>query len=219
VTAADSSARRLLRVALTGGIATGKSYCLARFAAAGVPTIDADALAREAVAPGSMGLAAVSARFGAAVLRADGRLDRAALGRLVFADADARRDLEAIIHPRVYDAIGSWFSRTDASRPAPPLAVADVPLLYETNRAADFDCVVVAACEPGQQLTRLMARDRLSEAEARARIDSQLSIPEKVRRADYVVDTSGTMAETDARIDDVLARLRTRAVGAADRRP
>jgi len=207
VTATDSNARRVRRVALTGGIATGKSYCLARFAAAGVPTIDADSLAREAVAPGSMGLAAVSARFGAGVLRADGHLDRAALGRLVFADAGARRDLEAIIHPRVYDAIGNWFSRTAASRPTPPFAVADVPLLYETHRAGDFDCVVVAACEPAQQLARLMARDGLTEADARARIDSQLSIAEKARRADYVVDTSGTMTETDARIDDVLVQL------------
>ena len=98
-----------LRVALTGGIATGKSYCLTRFAEAGAPTIDADALARQAVAPGTSGFAAVVARFGEAVVAADGGLNREALGRIVFADAAARRALEAIIHPAVYAAIERWF--------------------------------------------------------------------------------------------------------------
>src|SRR3954471_4384592 len=99
----------MVRVALTGSIATGKSYCLARFAALGAPTIDADALARDAVAPGSPGLAAIAATFGQDVLTADGSLDRPALGRIVFGDANARAALEAIVHPEVYRRIRDWF--------------------------------------------------------------------------------------------------------------
>src|SRR3954471_8696909 len=107
----------LLRVALTGGIATGKSFALARFAALGVPTLDADVLARAAVAPGSSPLAAVFARFGASVVAKDGSLDRAALGRVVFSDRAARSDLEAIIHPVVYRQIGEWFVSLPAGTP------------------------------------------------------------------------------------------------------
>src|SRR6187401_1945024 len=104
----------MLRVALTGGIATGKSFCSARFAALGVPVVDADVLARAAVAPGSAGLAAIAARFGQSLILEDGQLDRAALGSLVFAHRSARADLEAIIHPEVYRRINEWF----AARPA-----------------------------------------------------------------------------------------------------
>jgi dephospho-CoA kinase len=99
----------MLRVALTGGIATGKSYCLGRFAALGVPTIDADQLAREVVIPGSAGLRAIVERFGDAVLQPGGTLDRAALGRIVFADRVARADLESIVHPEVYRRIREWY--------------------------------------------------------------------------------------------------------------
>ncbi len=203
-----AGAKRVQRVALTGGIATGKSYCLRRFAQAGVPTIDADTLAREAVAPGSMGLAAVAARFGADIVRPDGRLDRAALGQRVFADPDARRDRQAIVHPRVYAAINDWFAAIDSSDATASWAVADVPLLYETDHAGDFDTVVVAACSPAQQLARLMARDGLTEAEAGARIESQWPIEDKAQRADHVIDTSGTTSETDAQIDEFLAQIR-----------
>src|SRR6185503_12371325 len=100
----------MLRVALTGGIATGKSYCLARFASFGVPVIDADQLARDAVAPGSRALDEVTARFGPAILRSDGSLDRASLGRIVFNDRAARADLEAIVHPEVYRRISEWLA-------------------------------------------------------------------------------------------------------------
>src|SRR5688572_30483235 len=117
------------RVALTGGIATGKSYVRARFEDLGVPTIDADALARDAIAPGTPGLAAVVARFGPVVLDPDGQVNRAALAAIVFADDGARRDLEAIIHPVVRRAIDDWYRTLD---PATPFAVAEIPLLYET---------------------------------------------------------------------------------------
>ena len=194
----------MLRVALTGGIATGKSYCLGRFAAHGVPTIDADVLAREAVAPGTPGLAAVSARFGAGVLAADGSLDRPALGRVVFADARARAALEAILHPDVYRRIREWFANLPA---ATRVAMADIPLVFETGHNHDFDKVVVAACHPEEQVRRVIARDNLSDAAARARLAAQWPIDEKVKRADRVIWTDRGFAETDRQIAEVVEGL------------
>lgn len=193
---------RCLRVALTGGIATGKSHCRERFAALGVPTIDADQLAREAVRPGSPGLAAVAARFGPGILTPSGDLDREGLARVVFADATARGDLEAIIHPKVYAAIEAWLAQHAGAR----VAIADIPLLFETGHELDFDRVIVASCPEAQQLARLAARG-LSESEAQERLASQLPIADKVARADYVIDTSGTFEETDKQVRDVYTRL------------
>ena len=200
----------LVLAALTGGIATGKSYCLQRFAALGIPVADADVFAREAVEPGTAGLAAVRARFGPAVVTADGRLDRAALARIVFADDRARRDLEAIVHPYVYERIARWGS--DLALQGPPAssaAIADVPLLFETGHAGDFDAVIVAACRPEQQVTRLMARDGLTGADARQRISAQIPIDDKRTRADYVIDTSGSEAETDRQIDEIASKIKS----------
>jgi dephospho-CoA kinase len=194
----------MLRVALTGGIATGKSASLARFAALGVPVIDADLLARDAVAPGSAGLAAIVARFGAGVLRDDGSLNRPALASIVFSDDAARAALEAIIHPDVYRRIGDWFANQPGGT---ALAIADIPLLFETGHEHDFDRVVVAACDPGEQLRRVVARDNLTAEEARARLAAQWPIAEKAARADFVITTDGTLAETDAQVRNVLARL------------
>lgn len=193
------------RVALTGGIATGKSYVRGRFEAFGVPTIDSDVLARAAVAPGTNGLSAVVDRFGRDVLDADGGLDRPKLARIIFGDADARRALEAIIHPEVRRATDQWFASLDPTRHR--FAIADVPLLYEVGRERDFDAVIVAACEPDTQLRRVMKRDALSEGDARQRIAAQLPIDEKVRRADYVIRTDGTFEETDRQVKDVFERL------------
>ena len=191
------------KVALTGGIATGKSWVRRRFAHRGVPTIDADTLAHAAVAPGTPGAARILERFGTAVRAADGSIDRKALGGIVFGDGKARRDLEAIVHPAVYGAIEAWF----AALPRVPFAMADIPLLYETGRHADFDAVVVTACEPAEQVRRLIARDGLSVEDARQRIGTQLPLSEKVRRADHVIRTDGTHAETDAQVDALLAVL------------
>lgn len=187
----------MLRTALTGGIGTGKSYCLGRFAALGVPVIDADRLAREAVAPGTSGLAAVAARFGEAVLLQDGSLDRGALGRLVFQDAAARADLEAIIHPEVYRRIGAWTANLPAGT---RVAMADVPLLFETGHQHDFDRVIVCACSSAEQIRRVVARDGLTETEARVRLAAQWPIDEKAARADYVIRTDVSFSETDRQI-------------------
>ena len=207
-----SPAHPLVRVALTGGIATGKSHCLARLAELGAPTIDADVLARQAVAPGTAGFAAVQSRFGAAIVTAGGELDREALGRLVFADPEARRALEAIVHPTVYAAIGRWFE-TLARSGQHPIGIADIPLLYETGHDGDFDAVVVVSCEPQAQIERLMARSGLSWEDATRRIAAQWPVSEKARRATYVIDTSASFETTDAQVRNVWEQLQQRATG------
>jgi dephospho-CoA kinase len=205
----------VIRVALTGGIATGKSHVLALFAALGVPTIDSDILARDAVAPGTPGLAAVTERFGRGVLDQHGALDRRALAAIVFADADARRDLEAIIHPSVRAATDRWFAElAGTAEAAPAYAVADIPLLYEVGRDRDFDRVIVTACAPETQLRRVVARDGISEAEARQRLAAQWPIAKKAQRADFVVNTEGSMGDTAAQVQAVDQQLR----GAPDAR-
>jgi dephospho-CoA kinase len=191
----------VVRVALTGGIATGKSHVLAAFAARDVPTIDADLLSHAVVAAGTPAAHAIERRFGRDMIGADGEVDRRKLGAVVFSDASARRDLEAIVHPAVYTAIRRWFEMLPGST---PLAVADIPLLYETGHEADFDVVVVAACEPDEQIRRVMTRDGLTEAEARSRVAAQLPIGEKITRADHVVWTTGTQAETSEKVGDVI---------------
>ena len=193
------------RIALTGGIATGKSHVRARFEALGVPTIDSDALARQAVAAGSAGLAAVVARFGSIVLDSQGQLDRKRMAEIVFSDPAARKALEAIIHPEVQRQTNAWFASLDSQRHA--LAIADIPLLYEVNRERDFEAVIVAACHPDVQLRRLMERDALSEADARRRIDAQLPIEEKVRRADFVIRTDGSFDDTNQKVDALARQL------------
>ena len=192
------------RVALTGGIATGKTHIRKQFESLGVPTIDSDSLSRDAVAPGTPGLAQVIQRFGPDVLDATGALDRRKLGSIVFSDPAARRDLEAIVHPHVRAATEQWFASLD---PAIPFAVADIPLLYEVGRDRDFDIVVVAATNPGDQLRRVMGRDDLSEADARSRIAAQLPLEDKVKRADYVIWTDLGFDETDRQVRRIHDRI------------
>jgi dephospho-CoA kinase len=192
------------RIALTGGIATGKSHVRARFEALGVPTIDSDTLAREAVAVGSPGLAKVVERFGAGILDATGALDRPKLAAIVFSDAAARRDLEQIIHPDVQRSTNAWFASLP---PHHAFAIADIPLLYEIGRDRDFDAVIVAACDRETQRQRLMTRDGLSEDDARRRIEAQLPIEEKVRRADFVIRTDGSFADTNRQVEQLTAKI------------
>ena len=131
-------------------------------------------------------------------------LDRASLGRIVFSDRAARADLEAIVHPEVYRRISEWLA---ALPPRTRVALADIPLLFETGHTHDFDRVVVVACDPRAQLRRIIARDGLSEREARARLDSQWPIEEKEARADYVIKTDGTVADTDSQVRTVYELL------------
>jgi dephospho-CoA kinase len=196
----------LLRVALTGGIATGKSYALARFQRLGIPCLDSDALVHGVEAPGTEATAAIAARFGADVLAADGSVNRGKLGPIVFADPAARRDLEAIVHPAVYRAIAAGLRGFELIGGA-PYAIVDVPLLFETGHEKAFDRVIVTTCAPDTQLARLRERG-LSDEAARQRLAAQWPTADKVSRADFVITTDGTFEETDRQIDRIDARLR-----------
>lgn len=196
----------MLKVGLTGGIATGKSYVLDRFRHAGIPCLDADELAHGVTGAGTEATAAIVARFGPEILDAAGAVDRTRLGPIVFADASARQDIEAIVHPAVYRAITAGvrgFERIGGA----PLVVVDVPLLFETGHARDFDRVIVTTCAPSRQIERLVKRG-LSEDAARARLAAQWPTEQKAALADFVIRTDGTFAETDAQVAAVLESLK-----------
>jgi dephospho-CoA kinase len=194
----------MLRIALTGGIATGKSYVLEQLGKRGIPCLDADELAHGVEAAGTEATQAIAARFGD-VLKSDGSVDRAKLAPIVFADAAARRELEAIVHPAVYRAIAAGLRAFEMIGDF-TLAVVDIPLLYESGHAADFDRVVATTCPQAVQIARLVGRG-MSETDARRRLAAQLPPEEKAARADFVIQTGGTFEETNAQIVRVLAQL------------
>lgn len=193
-------------VGLTGGIATGKTTFAEALRARGVPVVDADALARAAVAPGAPALAEIARAFGPGVIGPDGALDRKAMAALVFADPGARRRLEAITHPAVRRAMAEETARLAAA--GHPLAFYDTPLLYEVGLERLLDSVVVVWAPRDVQRARVCARDGLSPAEADARLAAQLPIDEKAARADFVVENAGTPAELGPKADRLLADLR-----------
>jgi dephospho-CoA kinase len=139
------------------------------------------------------------------VLDANGSLNRRKMAQIVFADANARRDLEAIIHPFVRRQADSWFRGLDSAQHA--FAIADIPLLYETGTGNQYDAVIVTACASEEQVRRIVARDHVTEAEARQRISAQLPIEDKIRRGDYVIRTDGTHQETDRQVRGVFEQL------------
>jgi dephospho-CoA kinase len=194
---------------LTGGIATGKSTAARFLAEAGLPVIDADVLARRVVEPGTSAFREIAAAFGEGVVLPDGHLDRAALGTRVFADREARDTLNAIVHPRVEKEARRELERIRAEDPD-AIVVYDVPLLFEAGLTARFDAVIVVYASRDEQLRRLMARDRISEEEARSRIASQMDIEEKARRADFVLDNMGSVADLGSQVAELLERLRRR---------
>jgi dephospho-CoA kinase len=192
------------KIALTGGIATGKTYVANRLREAGVPIVDADALSREVVAPGSNVLAAIRKRFGPDAMRRDGTMDRVRVGQIIFKDKRARLDLEAIIHPAVVKAVNEFFL---ALPKRTPFAVADIPLLFETGRDKDFDAVIVVACPRDMQMRRMMERNKLSKEDAERRLAAQLPIDKKIAKATYLINSAGTFEETDAQIDALIVKL------------
>lgn len=194
------------RVALTGGIATGKSYVLARFAALGVPTIDADRVARDVVEPGEPAWSVLRVRFGPEMFRPDGRLDRSRLAALVFDDDHARMDLESIVHPPVRAAIDNWFRNPPGGKPF-PFGIACIPLLFETGREGEFDRVIATACSAAQQLARLTARDGLAPGDGRKRLAAQLPTSVRTSAADYVIRTDDSFAETDRQVEQTYREL------------
>ncbi len=188
-------------VGLTGGIGSGKSLVAELLAAHGATIVDADVLAREVVAPGTPGLAAVSERFGASILREDGSLDRGALGRIVFADPAARRDLEAIIHP----AVRARAAALTSAAPEGAVVVQVIPLLVETGQQGNFDQVVVVDVDPKIQLSRIMLRDGLGETEAQARLDAQADRQERLAAAAVVLHNDGTREDLAGAVDRLWA--------------
>jgi dephospho-CoA kinase len=189
----------MTRVGLTGGVASGKSTVSAILAELGAVVIDADLLAREVVAPGTGGLAAVVEEFGPDVLGADGGLDRARIGALVFADPERRRALEAIIHPRVR----ARAAEIEAAAPPDAVVVHDIPLLAETGQAASFDAVVVVDVPVEVQVDRMVRIRGMSEADARARIAAQADRHTRLAIATYVVENAVSLDELRARVEEV----------------
>ncbi len=207
-----SNIARMLRVALTGGLASGKTTVAERWAEHGAVLIDSDVLAREVVEPGTPGLAAVRERFGDRVLAADGSLDRKALGAVVFADSQARKDLEGILHP----LIRARAAELQQAAAPEAIVVQVIPLLAETGRTEGFDAIVVVDLPTETQLRRAMARDGSSAEQAGARIEAQAGRTERLAVADLVVDNSGDREQLLAEADRVWHELRRRVALAAD---
>lgn len=183
-------------VALTGGIASGKSLAAQRFAELGVTVIDSDLIAREIVEPGQPALDDIVARFGPGVLQADGRLDRTALRHIVFADPAARRDLEVITHPRIRALM-----RTRSSTAQGPYHLQVIPLLTESGRAKEFERVLLIDCDPAVQKARLMQRDGSDEREAAAILAAQASRAARIAIADDILVNDGAPEDLLAGVD------------------
>lgn len=191
---------------LTGGIGSGKSTVARLLSERGVPVVDADELARQAVAVGSEGLAQVVAELGPEVLGPGGELDRKRVASLVFADATARRKLNAITHPIVRRLSQQRFEALE--REGVTLSAYDVPLLFEVGLEAVLSPVVLVAASEATQVARVMARDGSSEAEVRARIAAQLPLADKRARAQHVLENDGTLQQLTQQVDQLLERLR-----------
>lgn len=197
----------MFRVGLTGGIGSGKSEVSRRLAARGAVLIDADAIARAVVEPGTAGLAEVIAEFGAGVLGASGELDRERLGEIVFADPAKLAKLNGIIHPLV----GARMREIESVAAPGAIVVHDVPLIAENDLAARYDLVVVVDASTRTRLDRLVHRRGMPRQQAQARMAAQASREERLAIADIVVDNSGSLAELDRQVADLWSELRRRA--------
>jgi len=197
----------MLTIGLTGGIATGKSYILGVLGELGCDVIDADAVARQVVEPGQPTFEEIVAHFGREILDAEGAIDRAKLGGIVFADKAEREKLNSIVHPRVYETQAKWLADVAARNPE-AIAVVDAALMIETGSYRRFDKVIVVWCDPQLQLERLMARNNLSPDEAAARIAAQMPAEEKLKYADYCIDTSKGFEDTRRQVESLYAELR-----------
>ncbi len=191
---------------LTGNIACGKSAVEAMLRDAGLPVIDADVVARQVVEPGKLALRAIRDAFGPGVVGPDGRLDRAALGRIVFADPDQRRALEAITHPAIHAAIADQV--IGLAGQGHEHIVVSAALMVESGSFRNYAGLLVVTCPPEQQLRRLLARDDLSADEARARIASQMPQAKKAAHAHAVIENGGDLAETRLQVERWLRDVR-----------
>jgi len=198
----------MLKVGLTGSIAVGKSFVLEVLRELGAKTIDADQVARECVEIGTTGLAAVVGEFGDGVLNADGSLDRVRLGALVFADETKRELLNSILHPfiiaRQDEIMQRWAKQTPDA-----IAVVDAALMIESGGYKRFDKLIVVHCAPEIQIQRLMRRNNLSRAEAELRVKSQIPQEEKMKYADYLINTSGEFSDTRKQVESLWQTLQS----------
>ncbi len=197
----------MLRIGLTGSIAVGKSFVLARFGELGCRTTDADRIARQVVQPGSIGLEKIVGEFGRDILGEDGSLSRPRLGAIVFADEDRRRALNEILHPLIIEEQNRLLEEWERQDPD-GIAVVEAALMIESGGFSRFDKLIVVHCAQEVQIERLMLRNNITLDEAERRIAAQMPQAEKMRYADFLIDSSGSAEETRRRTDEVYSALR-----------
>lgn len=198
----------MLKVGLTGGIATGKSHALAEFRSLGAHTIDADEIAHRVITRGRPAYDEILEHFGSGILQQDGEIDRKALGRIVFADEEKLKRLNAIVHPRVFEEEEKELREIETGmRKHSPIVITDAALMIEAGSYKRYDKIVVVSCIPELQFARLVARDGIPPEDAAIRISRQMPISEKVKYADYLIENSGKYNETRRQIRQVYASL------------
>ena len=198
----------MLRVGLTGGLASGKSFVAARLAELGCHVVRADDLGHAVMAPGGEAWGAVVAEFGNGILRENGEIDRRALAALVFDRPDRLKALNAIMHPPIFRRQEKLLAAAEAADPR-GIAVVEAAITFETGSNVRYQRIIVAACGEEQQIERAMKRDQITREQARARLARQMPLDEKVKRADYTIDTSGTKEETLRQTGHVYQSLRS----------
>jgi len=198
----------MLKVGLTGGIGCGKSHILREFHKLGVYTIDADEIAHEVILPDQSAYEQILEIFGPEILASDRTINRKKLGERVFSNEQAREKLNQIVHPLVLEEEARRVAEIEEREdPKSPILMVDAALMVETGSYRKYDCVVVVYCTPQVQLQRVIARDRLSEEEALQRIQSQMPLLEKIKYADYIIENSGRLSETNEQIKHIFTEL------------
>jgi len=197
----------MLKIGLTGGIATGKSYVLSVLSELGCEVIDADTVAHRAIEQGRPAYFDIIDHFGRDILNEDGSINRAALGAVVFTNKSARERLNEIVHPRVYEAQTEWIEEV-ARRDPEAIAVVDAALMIETGSYRRFNKIIVVHCDPELQLRRLIERNCFTREQAQARISIQAPSEEKLKYADYSIDTSNGFEDTRRQVEKVYEELR-----------
>jgi dephospho-CoA kinase len=205
----------MLKIGLTGGIATGKSYVLGLLQKLGCEVIDADIIAHQVIEPGQPAYEEIVDHFGSGVLDPGGKIDRARLGAIVFSDPSQRARLNSIVHPRVFEAQERWFAGL-GERKRDAIAIVDAALMIETGSYRRYDKLIVVHCRADLQLQRLMARNKLSREEASARISAQMPAEEKLRYADFTIDTSSGFEDTRLQVESLYSELCRMAGSARD---
>ena len=197
----------MLRVGLTGGIATGKSTVGLMFVELGCHLIDADHISHQFFQPGEAVYSAVIQAFGERILSADRTINRKVLGEIVFNDAEARKKLNQLVHPAVVQRQRDWLNEMEARDPG-GISIVDATLMIEVGTYKNYDKVIVVTCRPEIQKQRLRTRSGLSEEEIEARVRSQMPLEEKVKYADFVIDNSGDLPDTRRQVEQVNSKLR-----------